>query len=762
MVVPNAPELEFSASQSFTLSMWVSVPSLPSRWSGIVTKSRDQYPWYGLWIDPSNQWEFGGSPLVPVTLGRHYLAVVQDGPAGIRTFYLDGVAVASGPAVDGNGPGDLWIGGSNSVSEFFNGEVASLAIWNIALSSNQVVADMTATLTGNEPGLQAYYPLNEGSGVIVHDLTANHHDGTLETANGSSLPSWGQPEIDLGDDGTTVNGLSPRQGPNNLQNYPYIVTSATGQLEGWLSGSKPDTTFHIDVFASASFGPGGAGEAQDYLGSLDVTTDAQGDAQFNVPFTPPPGLPVVTATATDPQGNTSEVTATRRPPVVESELSQFVFHSAASMAFSAELGDSISLVDADHDPFPFSADLTLAVSAGTLIISDTAGLTGSGDDTSLLQYSGSLASLNVALERLRFVAPTYAPAEVTLTITASFPGSSPTTSELTLWNQTVPVTTVADSGDGSLRNAIITVNADADPRQDTIAFDIPGFGRQTIAPSSPLPPITHSVLIDGFAQPGYAGSPLIELSGPNPAVIDGLTITGSGVTIRGLAIDDFSSGAAIVISGPGATGNWVYGNIIDPGPFGFFDYLPNNVGVKIQGGASRNLIGTNGDGLADLSEQNIVSGNFFAGVWITGQGTDGNVVAGNLIGTDTNSVNFLDNGTRTITDSAGNFVGAGVVIDGGASSNRIGTDGAGVDDVAERNVISGNSYDGVEIAGAGTNGNIVAGNFIGTDVTGTSALKNGYTGVAIFEGASSNWVGVSPYGGPDVGDLGNVISGKRF
>ncbi len=83
--------------------------------------------------------------------------------------------------------------------------------------------------------------------------------------------------------------------------------TAGGQIEGWLGGSEPDTTFRIDVFASAGYGPGGSGEAQDDLGSIEVTTDASGQVVFAVPFTAPAGLPIITATATDPQGNTSEV-----------------------------------------------------------------------------------------------------------------------------------------------------------------------------------------------------------------------------------------------------------------------------------------------------------------------------------------------------------------------------------------------------------------------------------------------------------------------
>jgi titin len=57
--------------------------------------------------------------------------------------------------------------------------------------------------------------------------------------------------------------------------------------------------------------------------------------------------------------------------------------------------------------------------------------------------------------------------------------------------------------------------------------------------------------------------------------------------------------------------------------------LPNNTGVEIDAGAASNLVGTNGDGVNDVSERNLLSGNLFAGVWITGQGTMGNAVAGN-------------------------------------------------------------------------------------------------------------------------------------
>ena len=192
------------------------------------------------------------------------------------------------------------------------------------------------------------------------------------------------------------------------------------------------------------------------------------------------------------------------------------------------------------------------------------------------------------------------------------------------------VSNTGDSGPGSLRQAILDSNH-AVGATNTIDFDISGTGVQTIVPLSSLPAITNPVLIDGFSQPGYSGTPLIELSGSQAGGGDGLTITGSNVTVRGLDINNFLQGAGIHITGTGATGDWIYGNFLGTDPTGT-QAEPNNEGVEIDGGASGNLIGTNGDGVNDAAERNLLSGNLFVGVWITGQGTDGNAVAGNSSG----------------------------------------------------------------------------------------------------------------------------------
>ena len=101
------------------------------------------------------------------------------------------------------------------------------------------------------------------------------------------------------------------------------------------------------------------------------------------------------------------------------------------------------------------------------------------------------------------------------------------------------VTTTADSGPGSLRQAILDSNSD--PGQtNTISFAIPGAGVQTVEPLTPLPLITGSVVIDGTTQPGFAGTPLIAVSAAPAGGPAGLTLAGSGVTVRGLVVDEFA------------------------------------------------------------------------------------------------------------------------------------------------------------------------------------------------------------------------------
>ena len=214
---------------------------------------------------------------------------------------------------------------------------------------------------------------------------------------------------------------------------------------------------------------------------------------------------------------------------------------------------------------------------------------------------------------------------------------------------------------------------------------------------------------------------------------------------------------ANIIAGSGTSGinissnyNVVAGNFIGVDKAGLTDIGNALAGIRVHG--DYNLIGTNGDGAADLNERNIVSGNGEQnqGVGISIYGNN-NIVAGNLVGTDSNGLANLGNETT------------GITLQNGATGNLIGTDGDGISDTLERNLVSGNGRQGIALYDATSN--TIAGNLIGTDITGTSALPNGhnasqaYGAIHLGPGANLNVIGTNGNGQNDAAE-GNLISGN--
>jgi titin len=399
------------------------------------------------------------------------------------------------------------------------------------------------------------------------------------------------------------------------------------------------------------------------------------------------------------------------------------------------------------------------------------------------------------------------------------------------------VTNTNDSNVGSLRWAI--TNANANPGPDTINFNISGTAPFTINLLSALPPVTDPVTIDATTQPGWLNSetPVVELDGASAGSSSvGLQLNSAFNTVKGLAINRFpsygivlsgasnvirgnfigtdttgtvalgnggygvfvqSSGNQIgsskpldanVISGGNDTGiyifntssNMVQGNYIGISATGAGALGNNNNGVMINGG-SGNLVGGPG------GARNFISGNGASGVFLNGAGAGQNVISNNFIGTDYSGEIVVGNANGGITvDSApsnaiiGNVISGNVnngvfLTDAGASGNIvagnfIGTDASGMlalgnsnagvtittsgNLVGGGNVISGNLADGIFLAG-GASGNLVQGNVIGLSAAGTNALPNGFNGISI-SGASSNTVGGA------VSAARNLISGNTY
>ncbi len=330
------------------------------------------------------------------------------------------------------------------------------------------------------------------------------------------------------------------------------------------------------------------------------------------------------------------------------------------------------------------------------------------------------------------------------------------------------VTNVNDSGAGSLRQAILNSNATAG--LDTINFNIPGGGTQTITPTSALPFLTDPAILDATTQPGYAGSPVVQLSGTLAGAnnVSGLVVTGGGTRVQGLSVTGFS-GDGILLAQNGA--NVVANNNVGVGPNGTTK-AANAFGIVVTGGSANYVAG------------NVVSGNTYFGVTLNN--TTANVVASNFIGTNgaggtglgNGSVGVVLNGATTNNSVGGNVVGGngafGVLLNDAATRGNIlyanyiglnvaatplpngfagvglaagaGNNTVGASVTSGRNFISDNGGYGVYVAGAGTNGNFIQSNYIGTAPAGSGAAGNALAGVDIQDGASGNVVG------------GNVIS----
>lgn len=473
------------------------------------------------------------------------------------------------------------------------------------------------TIGGTNAGEGNLIAFNANRGISLQS-TAGAGNKILSNSihsNGTSTNFLG---IDINADGITANDAGDADtGANNLQNFPVLTSAETfpglGTIISGTFNSTANTSFRIEFFTNPACDALGNGEGETFLGFVDVTTDAGGNAALSH-----------TIAAQTAVGQALTATATRNA--------------------------------APFDTSEFSACRT---------------------------------------------------------VTAFVPPS-------------VAVTNTNDSGAGSLRQAIITANADTTP--NTITFNIPGAGVKTIAPASALPAITQPVIIDGLSQPNATcGSPVVELNGTSAgASIDGLNISGGNSTVQGIVINRFG-GDGIEFNTNGT--NTVKCLRIGTSQSGLAAFANGANGIFLNNVGNNTIGGTANDG-------NIISGNTANGILIDGAtaSTSNNVIQGNFIGANFNGTGALANSQNGIRIQGANVLDT---LIGGASA-------------AARNVISGNAQDGINIAGG--NNHIIKGNFIGTTADGNAALGNADDGIAnSFSG------GMVQIGGTTAGER-NIIS----
>jgi uncharacterized delta-60 repeat protein len=166
----------------------------------------------------------------------------------------------------------------------------------IAIVGSQNIVGGTSVGAGNT----IWY--NQGAGI--YDSSGN---GNIFRMN--SIYSNGDLGIDLAPPGVNLNSPPGTPGPNKQQNFPELdsihLSAAYDTIYGRLS-SGSNQTYVIDLYSNSRGNPSGYGEGKTWIDSLRVQTDADGNVTFMDVLSPAHIGHVLTATATDQEGNTSE------------------------------------------------------------------------------------------------------------------------------------------------------------------------------------------------------------------------------------------------------------------------------------------------------------------------------------------------------------------------------------------------------------------------------------------------------------------------
>jgi trimeric autotransporter adhesin len=731
--------------------------------------------------------------------------------AGSTANVIGGSGAGEGNVLSGNTHAGIEINGASSdfnniVGNRIGVNASDVAFGNgagvVVFGANNNLIGGTTALAGN---LIAY---NLGTGVILTSGASGN------SVLGNRIRNNGALGIDLGMDGTTANDAGDVDtGDNGLQNTPTLISAYASGADTVLNGTidtTANTTLRIEFFSSPTGDGLGHGEGAVFLGFTTVTTDGVGQASFAVLMSGVSINPghVVSATATvdlggGNHGSTSEFAANVVATAVQPGITVTPIDSTTSEAGAGAGSFSVVLNTAPTD------DVTIAVSVNNVLEGtvSTALLTFTAANWNIAQTVTVTGAQDTFDDGDRAFTVVLAPA---VSADPAYNGINPADVSMTNADDdtfnTVVVTTDADTADGdtsslyalmqnrgadgqvSLREAIIAANntANGSGGADRIHFGIAGTGVHTINVAAALPSITGAVVIDASTDDSFAANgsrPAVVLDGNNLAA-DGLTLgsTADGSTIRGLVIRDFA-GSGILIQ-TNSNNNTIVGNYI-----GRFSASGTDAGAaEANGDSGIEVNGTNTTiGGSNASDRNVISGNEGEGISLT-TNSSGSVVQNNYIGTTasgtadlgntnvgiriTSASNLVSNNLISGNDSTGLFINGNLnVVEG----NVIGLDATGTADlgnsglgismrgtdnrvggstIAQRNLISGNDTGGIFIAFGGDRSSIV-GNWIGVSASGNTAIANLGAGVATTVGSVT---GVR-VGGTGIGE-GNLISGN--
>ncbi len=190
--IGNPPALQ-ALTGDLTIELWVrpnqsaNQTLLDKSWCGefsvVISGAPTNYYYGELGAAPKSD-EDGFQKLTGPNLTPHewsHLAIVRDlsSSTPTLTFYVNGSSTSASAtyaaAVAGIWP--VLIG--NGWSGAFTGQIADVRLWKTARTEDQINAAMNQRLIGNEAGLSGCWPLDDGFGTTVHDISSSENNGTV-------------------------------------------------------------------------------------------------------------------------------------------------------------------------------------------------------------------------------------------------------------------------------------------------------------------------------------------------------------------------------------------------------------------------------------------------------------------------------------------------------------------------------------------------------------------------------------------------------
>jgi hypothetical protein len=199
------------------------------------------------------------APVTGLNNGWHHVAVTHRfGAEQDSRVYLDGELLTaaswtsdagqptSGAAlVGGNSRSPYYLGFNATRQQFTAGWLDEIRVWNVVRSQAEIKANLSARLTGREPGLVAYWNFDEPAGATTaRDSSPNGN--TAQLRGGAELRAPAPPASAQPDSPTLVNlqypnGCMPNPAPAGLVVFGYGIGGGSVNVDAALQAVGPDT-----------------------------------------------------------------------------------------------------------------------------------------------------------------------------------------------------------------------------------------------------------------------------------------------------------------------------------------------------------------------------------------------------------------------------------------------------------------------------------------------------------------------------------------